>query len=200
MTISISSIQLGWSPFFQQQLSLEEWDSCSVGRIVGQHRSNIDVMTEHGRISLPLTPGIPVLTVGDWVLLDGEGRFHRALERISLFSRRAAGSRVVEQLIAANIDTVFVVCSLNDDFNLNRIERYLALAGDAGVEPVVVLTKSDCCDEPHAYVHQVQSLNAVLMVEAVTLSIRRAQKCWKLGVEAEKPWPFWAPRVSVSQR
>ena len=167
MTMSISLLQLGWSPFFQQQLSLEEWNSYNVGRVAGQHRSNIDVMTAHEKKTMPLTPGMPLLTVGDWVLLDGEGRFHRALERVSLFSRRAAGSRVLEQLIAANIDTVFVVCSLNDDFNLNRIERYLALAGDAGVEPVVVLTKSDCCDDPHAYVRQVQSLNALLMVEAV---------------------------------
>lgn len=167
MTISISLLQLGWSPFFQQQLSLEEWETHNVGRVVGQHRSNIDVMTEDSKKTVPLTPGMTLLTVGDWVLLDSDGRFHRALERISLFSRRAAGSRVSEQLIAANIDTVFVVCSLNDDFNLNRIERYLALAGDAGVEPVVVLTKSDCCDDSHAYVRQVQSLNALLMVEAV---------------------------------
>ena len=167
MTTSISLTQLGWSPFFQQQLSLEEWDIHDVGRVIGHHRSNIEVMTEHGKQVLPLSSKMPLLTVGDWVLLDADGRFHRALDRLSLFSRKASGSRVAEQLIAANIDTVFVVCSLNDDFNLNRIERYLALAADAGVEPVVVLTKSDCCDDPQAYVRQVQSLNALLMVEAV---------------------------------
>ncbi len=127
MTISISLLQLGWSPFFQQQLSLEEWDSHDVGRVVGHHRSNLNVMTEHGKTTLPLTSGMRLLTIGDWVLLDRDGRFHRALDRISLFLRKAAGSRISEQLIAANIDTVFVVCSLNDDFNLNRIERYLAL-------------------------------------------------------------------------
>ncbi len=167
MTISISLLQLGWCPFFQQQLSLEEWGSHDLGRIVGHHRSIIDVMTEHGRTTLSLTSSMPLLTVGDWVLLDRDGRFNRALDRISLFSRKAAGTRISEQLIAANIDTVFVVCSLNDDFNLNRIERYLALAGDVGVEPVVVLTKSDCCNDPRTYVRQVQSLNALMMVEAV---------------------------------
>ena len=167
MTTSISLTQLGWSPFFQQQLSLEEWDVHNAGRVIGHHRSTIEVMTEQGKQVLPLTPKMPLLTVGDWVLLNADGRFHRALDRRSLFSRKAAGSRVAEQFIAANIDTVFVVCSLNDDFNLNRIERYLALAADAGVEPVVVLTKSDCCDDPQTHVRQVQSLNNLLMVEAV---------------------------------
>ncbi|MDJ0807805.1 MAG: ribosome small subunit-dependent GTPase A [Gammaproteobacteria bacterium] len=165
MTLSLD--QLGWSPFFQQQLSLEEWDTYEVGRVVEHHRSSIVVKTKQGDNTLPLATSMPLLTVGDWILLDSDGRFHRALDRLSLFSRKAAGSKLAQQLIAANIDTVFVVCSLNDGFNLNRIERYLALAGDAGVEPVVVLTKSDCCDDPQAFVHQVQSLDPLLRVEAV---------------------------------
>ncbi|MEH6651950.1 MAG: ribosome small subunit-dependent GTPase A [Motiliproteus sp.] len=167
MTNSVSLAQLGWKPFFQQQLTLDEWEHAIVARVVEQHRSNLELMTEQGRILLPITPQMPVLTVGDWLLLNAEEKFARALERLSLFSRKAAGSQVAVQLIAANVDTVFVVCSLNKDFNLSRIERYLALASEAGVEPVVVLTKSDCCDDAHSYVGQVQSLNSLLLVEAV---------------------------------
>jgi len=167
MSTSFSLSQLGWSPFFQQQLSLEEWEQYAIARVVGQHRSNIEIMTEHGKKIIALTPGMPLLTVGDWLLLSADGRFSRVLDRISLFSRKASGSKVAEQLIAANIDTVFVVCSLNDDFNLNRIERYLTLACHAGVEPVVVLTKVDCCNAPHAFVQQVQSLNPLLRVTTV---------------------------------
>lgn len=167
MSTSFSLNQLGWSPFFQQQLSLEEWESRNPGRVVGHHRSMLEVLTEHRRQTLPLSAGMPAMTVGDWLLLDGAGRFDRLLDRLSLFSRRASGTRVAEQLIAANIDTVFVVSSLNEDFSLNRIERYLALAGEAGVEAVVVLTKSDICDDPNALVRQVRALNALLMVEAV---------------------------------
>ena len=164
---SIALVQLGWSPFFQHQLTLDEWALYKPGRVIGQHRSQIEMLTEHGNQTLPLTPGLPLVTVGDWVLLTADGRFHRRLDRLSLFSRKAAGSRVAEQLIAANIDTVFVVCSLNDDFNLNRIERYLALAAEAGVEPVVTLTKADGCEDPQTYVRQVQSLRTGLVAEAV---------------------------------
>lgn len=161
--------QLGWSAFFQQQLSLEQWQETVIGRITAQHRSHFDVATERlGYLSLDVTPATAELTVGDWILLDHQGKFEQALERLSLFSRKAAGTRVATQLIGANIDTVFVVCSLNRDFNLSRIERYLALVNDADVEPVIVLTKADCCESsPQDYVRQVQSLDPMLMVEAV---------------------------------
>lgn len=167
MTSFYSLSQLGWQAFFQQQLSLEEWEDYRIARIVGQERSTIVVLTTMGKQSLALTPGMSAMTVGDWILLDNTGQFHRALERLSLFSRKASGSKVATQLIAANIDTVFVVCSLNQDFNLNRIERYLALANEAEVEPVVVLTKADCCDNPQDFVHQVQAFDPLLVVVTV---------------------------------
>jgi ribosome biogenesis GTPase len=107
------------------------------------------------------------MVVGDWVLLAADGTFIRLPERLSLFSRKAAGSKVATQNIAANVDTVFIVDSLNSNFNLNRIERYLVLAHDAGVEPVVVLTKADTAADPQHYVQQVQALDRMLMVEAV---------------------------------
>jgi len=167
MTNSISLTQLGWSPFFQQQLSLEEWSEHTPGRVTAAHRSHIEVLTEHDKIPLPLTPAMPALTVGDWVLLERDGRFRRALDRQSLFSRKAAGTRVAAQSIAANVDTLFIVSSLNDDFNLNRIERYLALAGEARVEPVVVLTKADLNADPTSAARQVQALDPFLAVAAV---------------------------------
>jgi ribosome biogenesis GTPase len=159
---------MGWTPFFQQQLSLDEWETFNLGRVVAQHRAHIDVMTEQSeRVSLAVMHGMNDLTVGDWILFDNAGHFERRLERTSLFSRKSAGSKVDIQRIAANVNTVFVVCSLNNNFNLSRIERYLALANEAGVEPVVVLTKADCSDEPQAYIEQVRTLDPMLMVEAV---------------------------------
>ena len=107
------------------------------------------------------------MTVGDWILLDGENRFVRLLDRSSLFSRKAAGTKVAEQFIAANIDTVFIVCSLNQDFNLSRIERYLALTNEAKVESVIVLTKADLCDDPFEKKQQVQKMDPLLMAECV---------------------------------
>lgn len=167
MSTAITLPLLGWKPFFQQQLLLEEWENHIPVRVFEHHRSRLLLMGEEGPVELPVISSMPPITVGDWLLLDGEGRFHRLLERTSLFSRKAAGERAELQLIAANVDTVFVVTSLNQEFNLNRIERYLVLAREAGVEPVVVLTKADLCDKPGPYIEQVQSLGAGLMMETV---------------------------------
>ena len=158
---------LGWQPSFQQQLSLQEWDSIVPARIVDYQRSVFTVSTGTQQLTLAITPAMPAMTVGDWVLLDTDKHFVRLLERASLFSRKAAGTKVATQLIAANIDTVFIVCSMNQDFSLNRIERYLTLCHEARVEPVIVLTKIDLCANPDDYIRQAENLGALLMVVAV---------------------------------
>ncbi|MBF0218446.1 MAG: ribosome small subunit-dependent GTPase A [Gammaproteobacteria bacterium] len=158
MSEQLSLPQLGWQPFFQQQISLEEFESCTMARVIGQQRSLIALLTTQGRRSLPLSPSVAELVVGDWILLDAENRFTRLLERLSLFSRKAAGAKVATQLIAANINTLFIVSSMNQDFNLNRLERYLSLANDAGVDPVILLTKADLCEDRQAYIEQAQLL------------------------------------------
>jgi len=167
MTTIYSLSQLGWTPFFQQQISLDEWEQTMPARLVCQHRSCLELLTEQGPLRLPVTASMPPLAVGDWLLLDNTQRFVRALQRRSLFSRRAAGSKVAEQLIAANVDTALIVCSLNEDFSLNRIERYLALVREAGADPLVVLTKADLCADSAAYQQQVEALEPLLMVETV---------------------------------
>ena len=158
--------QLGWRPFFQQQIDLEHWNY-PVCRVVAQHRNRLELLSENGWVELALHPRLPAITVGDWVLLTPEGQFLHLLERQSIFRRKAPGTKVTEQLIAANVDTLFVVTSLNEDFNLNRIERYLSLANDASVEPVVVLSKADLCQDPERFQREVQSLNPLLAVEAI---------------------------------
>ncbi|ODB92138.1 ribosome small subunit-dependent GTPase A [Candidatus Thiodiazotropha endoloripes] len=159
--------QLGWSPSFQQQLSLEELETFTIGRVITQHRSRLEVETEAGITSLPTTHAMPAMTVGDWLLLDLENHFYRALDRLTLFARKAAGSKVETQLIAANVDTLFIVSSLNEEFNLNRIERYLAIAAEAGVEPVVVLSKADLCQDPDSYVQLIEAIDPILSVVPV---------------------------------
>jgi len=167
MNSTISLNQLGWQPFFQQQLALEEFEQTSIARVVAHHRSEYVVQTGQGRFKLPVTQSLPPMTLGDWLLLEDDMRFSRLLERKSLFKRKAAGSKVSEQYIAANVDTVFIVCSLNLDFNLSRIERYLALAHEANVEPVVVLTKQDLCSDVEDKRRAVQGLDPLLLIESV---------------------------------
>ncbi|MGF1680306.1 ribosome small subunit-dependent GTPase A [Photobacterium minamisatsumaniensis] len=162
-----SLTQLGWRPYFQQQLTLEELTDFRIGRVVEQHRSGSVVLSEQGTFNLTQSPSSERMCVGDWVLFDDTLKLYRTLERQSLFQRKAPGSKVDTQLIASNVDNLLVVCSLNQDFNLNRIERYLALAKEAEVEPIIVLTKADQCDDADSKRQQVQSLDPLLVVHAI---------------------------------
>ncbi|ODS05296.1 ribosome small subunit-dependent GTPase A [Vibrio scophthalmi] len=168
--------QLGWNHLFQTQLTLDELEFNTIARISEHHRSGYTLVCEQGEMALAIHKSLPDMTVGDWIVLDRHGQFVRLLERQSLFSRKAAGSKVAEQLITSNITTLFIVCSLNDDFNLNRIERYLAIAYEADVEPVIILTKADLCNDAEEKRAQVQSLDTMLMIEVVNaLSTEQCQ-------------------------
>ena len=177
--------QLGWQAFFQQQLTLHEFENTVVARVTAHHRSGYDLITVQGPRRLIAGPNLPQITIGDWLLLDSTGSFIRLLARKSLFKRKAAGSQLAEQYIAANVDTLIIVCSLNHDFNLSRIERYLTLANDAGAEPVLVLTKVDLCADVDAFLQQVKQLPTMLMVEVVNAldssCINRLQHWCKAG-------------------
>ena len=122
-----SLADLGWQTFFQQQLSLDEWDDAIPARVVEQHKSEITVATESSVFNIHLLATMPEMVVGDWLLLDSQQHVIRLLDRKTCFSRKAAGSKLRKQLISTNVDTAFIVSSMNDDFNLNRIERFLSL-------------------------------------------------------------------------
>jgi len=165
--------ELGWKHFFQQQMSLEELESTTPVRVFALNRHLVDGVGEVGRqkFSLPhawLRYSVEELpTVGDWMLIDADGQPLRLLERVSLFKRMASGRDARVQLMAANVDTLFIVTSCNADFNLSRLERYLAMALDAGVEPVVVLTKVDLIDGVDEFRAKARTLRHDLAVEAV---------------------------------
>lgn len=103
--------------------------------------------------------------VGDFVMVDwnkggGNAVIHCVLPRKSSFIRKAAGEKSEEQVVAANIDTVFLCMSLNHDFNLRRLERYISIAWNSGAVPVVLLTKSDLCEELDRKLFEVSSVAA----------------------------------------
>ncbi|KAF7785564.1 ribosome biogenesis GTPase [Pseudoalteromonas rubra] len=172
---------LGWTPFFQQQLTLEEWSNASPVRVVSVHRSCISVQSDTGFFVLSLTPAMDTLAVGDWILLDNQQRYIRLLERQSCFRRKAPGTQRAWQLISANVDTAFILCSLNEDFNLNRLERYLALVHSASVQAVILLTKADQVDHTDQALTLVRELDASLDVLALNT---QASDC----AERLSPW------------
>lgn len=161
---------LGWKPVLQQQLTLEEYTDRVPARVSAVHKGSFVLMHEHGTTQLPRIhfKDLPPLTVGDWCLLTPElDKPSRMLERTSLIQRKAAGEETAVQLMAANVDILLIVSSCNADFNLSRLERYLALAFESGVLPVVVLTKIDLCESPDDYREQLTGLHRDLNVELV---------------------------------
>lgn len=163
--------RLGWVPFFAQQIDAEALTETPPVRVVAVHRSGLQVAGDGTDEMIP--PG-PEATVGDWLLFDrARPRSSRVLERKSLIKRRAPGTGRQVQLIAANIDTVFVVTSCNQDFNVARLERYVALAFEAGIEPVIVLTKTDLVDDPAPWIDAAKAVSD--RVPVVSLDARGAE-------------------------
>src|SRR5699024_11113429 len=132
-----------------------------IGRVSSQSKKLYKVITERGEIVAEVSGkyhysvngNSEYRAVGDFVMIDrrnssqGNGIIHHILSRKSVFAREMAGIREYIQIVATNIDTVFICMSLNDDYNLRRLERYLSIAWDSGAVPVIVLTKSDLCHD-----------------------------------------------------
>ncbi|MHA1565467.1 MAG: GTPase RsgA, partial [Alphaproteobacteria bacterium] len=171
-----SLADFGWTPFYQQQLSAAEIADSQPVRIAAIHRGGIEIIAPVADIPATLVLPASFLdgpvedrpTVGDWLLLDSHTHLPlRRLDRASLLKRWTTGTASRIQLIAANVDTLFITVSCNDDFNLSRIERYLSLAKDAGTHPVIVLTKADLTEQVASFRQQAATLMPDLPIESV---------------------------------
>jgi ribosome biogenesis GTPase len=177
----MSSIaDLGWDEFFESQISEEERSTTKIGRIVEDHRGlwrvdgEFDGLAEAGgrlRHEASTTGVMPA--VGDWATLSHEGSANRAvirriLTRRTTLSRAASGTTIREQVIAANVDTIFVVTSFNQDLSANRLERYLAVVWEAGALPVVVVNKADLCADVESSLGQLRARVPFVDVHAVS--------------------------------
>ncbi|MBS4009406.1 MAG: ribosome small subunit-dependent GTPase A [Roseovarius sp.] len=162
---SISLAALGWFTFFSEQVEDGEAELAPM-RIATVHRDRVTAISERGPVRLELSAQSLTtdFAVGDWVLVNPETRLlMRRLDRRMLLQRKTEGGRPT-QLIAANVDTLLIVTSCNDDFNLARLERYLALANEAGATPVIVLTKIDQTADAAPYLQQAKTLQQGLEV------------------------------------
>lgn len=155
--------------FIQESMT---YKNLNIGRISSQYKDLYKVITENVeltaeisgkfRYEVRLVSDYPA--VGDFVMLDrtdntnGHAIIHHVLTRKSAFERKAAGTSNDVQIIASNMDTVFICMALNNDFNLRRLERYLSVAWDSGATPVVILTKSDLCDDLQARQDEVSTV------------------------------------------
>lgn len=180
---------LGWNDFFEQHFELFENQGLIPARVVQEHRQHYVVYCERGQMQGEVSgkfrheagsrEGFPA--VGDWVAVSvrpGEPKaiIHAILPRRSCFSRKAvlsggmpdAGGRTKEQVLAANVDVVFLVSGLDGEFNLRRIERYLSVAWESGTAPVVVLNKADVCDDVERHLREATSVALGMPVHAIS--------------------------------
>jgi len=156
---------LGWTAHQQQQF---EDGAGMPARITAVDRDRLSALSVEGEHVLHPPPGLSTgeIAVGDWGIARG-AHVVRVLERKTQLSRRAAGTDARVQLIAANVDLLAIVSSCNADFNVPRLERYLALAASSGVMPLIVLTKADQSDDPGTYRRQAEALSDLAMVEVI---------------------------------
>lgn len=172
---------LGWDDRLSEEFVTHREAGRVPGRVAVQHRGAWDVLTEQGELRCDLPWGVShdaattaeLPVVGDWVAVEarpdeGAGTIRAVLPRRSKFSRKTAWQAAEEQVLAANVDVVFVVSSLNEDLSLRRLERYLTLAWESGARPVIVLTKADLTTDTDRALAEVQSIAFDVPVHAIS--------------------------------
>jgi ribosome biogenesis GTPase / thiamine phosphate phosphatase len=171
-----------WTTHFQPFVG----EGCYAGRVVLEYNQFYRVVTNEGEILAETTGKLrheatsraDMPAVGDWVALKKRpdqqyARIHAILPRRSKFTRKTVGTKTEEQVVGANIDIVLLVTSLNQDFNPRRIERYLTVAVNSGVKPVVLLSKADLCDDVANKVAAMEAVSNGAPVHAI--SAKRGQ-------------------------
>jgi len=172
---------LGWNDLFEKDSLTYKADGYSVARVVLEHRRAFRVYAECGELLAEITGRVrheaatraELPAVGDWVAIkaypdEKRATIHGILPRHSKFSRKAAGRNTEEQIVAANVDTVFVVVGLDNDYNVRRVERYLVAAFESGASPVIILNKLDLCDDIGQKLNEVGMLAAGVPAYAIS--------------------------------
>jgi ribosome biogenesis GTPase / thiamine phosphate phosphatase len=167
---------LGWDAFFAEAFEPYDRDNLIAARVIARYHGPCELLTEQGRFG-----GVPaghldearLPAVGDWVaarVLPGERKalIEAVLPRRSAFRRKEAWRRSVEQIVAANVDTAFLVTAFGHDLNPRRLERHLTAAWDSGADPVVVINKLDAVDDPVPDLAAVELVAPGLPVHAVS--------------------------------
>jgi len=184
---------LGWNGFFEASFNSIDENNLIPARIICQHRDRYDILCEAGDLPATIAGRLRHLNdtnqypaVGDWVAVKvsddgGHAVIQQVLPRRTSFNRRAVksggmpetGGKTEEQILAANIDTVFLVSGLDNDYNVRRVERFLSVAWDSGAMPVLVLNKADLSDDPDSVLAEIAEV--AVGVDAVLVSAATGQ-------------------------
>ncbi|MBS4177987.1 ribosome small subunit-dependent GTPase A [Lederbergia citrea] len=172
---------LGWNQFFETEFLTYKEEGYTVGRVALEHKRLYRVFTEDSEVLAEVSGKFRFNSlgrgdypaVGDWVVMtvrpeEGKATIHAILPRKSKFSRKVAGVTTEEQIVAANVDHVFIVAALNADFNVRRIERYMLTAWESGANPVIVLSKADLCDDVDEKVRKTETVAIGVPIHVVS--------------------------------
>ena len=175
---------LGWTSTFDSHIRSLGCNHWIPGRVAREDRLSYIVYTEAGPLLAAISGKLryeagahsELPAVGDWVALEPRvderrATIHAVLPRRSAFSRQSAGQSSDEQIVAANVSHVFIVCGLDGDFNLRRLERYLTLSFSSGATPVVVLNKADLCEDVDARIGEVEAVAPGTPIHAVIATV-----------------------------
>jgi ribosome biogenesis GTPase len=177
---------LGWNDFFKKSFDRLEITDSYPARVARRDRNQYLLFSQFGELKAELAGRLQHAaesnndypTTGDWVAIrpiagEGQAVIYSLLERQSCFSRKVAGQKTEEHIIAANVDVAFIVAGLDQEFRVRRIERYLTLAWEGGSNPVIILNKADLVDEIDRYVDEANT--AAMGVPVLAISARDAR-------------------------
>ena len=177
---------IGWDLFFKKEFDQYQIQGFIPGRITQIQRKNCIALTELGEIKVKISgkfrfansekEAFPV--VGDWVAIkkdpkDVMGVIQTVLPRKSKFSRKVSGKAIEEQIIAANVDIVWIVSSMDNDFNIQRIERYITLVSESGAKPVIILNKSDLCKDIDKKIEEVRKISQSVPIHTLSAELNQ---------------------------
>src|SRR4030065_1939809 len=180
-------LQWGWDSFFEKHFQAVKVTGSIPARVVSESKGSFQVSSEYGELTAKISGKMRYRVseenqypaVGDWVVIkplinEQKGIIQAVLPRKSKFSRKVAGELTEEQIVSANVNTVFIVSGLDGgrNFNLRRIERYLTVAWGSGATPVIVLNKVDLCPDVNSYIRSVEDIAQGISIHPVSAKER----------------------------
>jgi len=173
--------EFGWNEYFAGKFESFTGSGLEPGRIAVEHKQRYGVYSEFGELTGEVTGKLlyssdaaaDLPKVGDWVVIsvfesEKKAIINEVLDRRTKFSRKTAGKKTEEQVIAANIDLIFIVQGLDNDFNPNRLERYMVMAAEGGADASVILNKADLCDDPEAKIAAVKERDFLVPILGIS--------------------------------
>lgn len=195
--------QLGWNSFFQTAFQSYQNSGFSVAKVINENKNNYLIINElgeftaecAGKLLFTIESNADLPKVGDWVLItifaeEQKAIIQQVLPRLSKFSRKIVGKKTEEQIVGTNLDFVFIVQSLDENFNLRRLERYLLLAEEGNIQAIIILNKADVCKDIEAKIRLIEKANIRAKTLIVSTITQQGIPELKACLEAGKTYAF----------